>query len=579
MIRRTILMISIGFIPSAALSADAGGTPLCGHIRLETLDRLSFTPLERKLVCGDPQDLPWATVPRNQARYMLGTFLQARGYYQYRFRDEPDSLVVATGATTLVSFVEGQGIPEEIDLSRYWIANHQALTPKVLDALEGWVRDQLRAHGYACPEVQTSANPQSGRVLVLVKPGARLNVTAVEEEPVPGLRAGVLRRYDAFEVGEVYDDQEVQLTARRTLGKQLLLSTHLSDRCEDGGVILHQKSLPGSPRLARVGFGFNTEQLFLIRGSLRNSRLGPTASILDVSLLLSYREQELTASSDWYVLPQSSRFYLRPEFDVRREYERQYESHSTRAAFAPAMTADFQRLGLSLSGWVGPSLLYVRTIGADSPEFSRIHSIDGQIDLHSHSHEYYAAAPRTGFQTNANWSIAIKQGSTVTAHRFGCLGEVLYNVAGWDPPFVVLGLRSGYAATITGGTQNEFEALPATYRRFLGGSQSVRGFARHSLPNNDGALTTFYAGAEARLVSIVPYDIQPLMFMDLGLTGREARLLDPPYYLSPGVGVRWQSPLGPLRLTVARGLVRGTEAQEHKGQEGTAVFFSFGEEF
>ncbi len=577
--RRFFPLIMLLFSGSARAAAGAGEA-LCPQVRVEATTALGFTELEKQLVCGDPKDPPWRNVPRNQARYMLGTFLQARGYYRYSFRDEPAALVATAGEPTLVAVVEGEGIPDEIDLTRYWLPAGNPLTPKLLDQLEGWVKDRLKASGYACPQVRTSADPVGGRITVVAVPGPRLDITAVEEEKVPDLRDGMLRRFDAFAVGELYDDEELQLTVRRTLGKQLLLSTHFTARCAPEGVVVRQKSLPGPPRVARVGVGFNTEQLFLLRGSLRNSRLGPAGSILDLTATASYREQKLAASADWYVLPYPSRFYLHPELDVRREFEPQFESHETSALFAPAMTMDSQMLALSVGGWVGPSLTLVRTLGtADAPGYSRIHSLDGQVDVRSHLHEFYAAAPRTGFRTTANWSLAIKQGSTVTAHRFGWIGEALYNVAGWDPPKLVLGIRSGYATTITGGSREEFEAVPATYRRFLGGSQSVRGFARHALPDNDGALTTFYTGTEARLVSILPYGIEPLLFADVGLTGKKARYLEQPYYLSPGTGVRWQSPIGPMRLTVARGYVRGKRAGEHESQEHGALFFSFGEEF
>ncbi|HEV8580312.1 MAG TPA: autotransporter assembly complex family protein [Thermoanaerobaculia bacterium] len=108
----------------------------------------------------------------------------------------------------------------------------------------------------------------------------------------------------------------------------------------------------------------------------------------------------------------------------------------------------------------------------------------------------------------------------------------------------------GYTAT------DEFRELPPTFRFFAGGDRSVRGFAYRSLGREDEAGNII--GGESLMVASLEYELwfremwgQKLgaaVFYDAGnasqsfggLLGRGA-----------GVGVRWRSPIGPIRADVA----------------------------
>ncbi len=112
-------------------------------------------------------------------------------------------------------------------------------------------------------------------------------------------------------------------------------------------------------------------------------------------------------------------------------------------------------------------------------------------------------------------------------------------------------LRCEFGATQT----DHFERLPPELRFFAGGDRSVRGYAYQSLGDRD-ALGTAIGGRYLTTASIelehefIP-DWSGAVFVDAGDVFSSGR---PQLRKSVGVGVRWASPVGPIRIDVAHGL-------------------------
>ncbi len=85
-------------------------------------------------------------------------------------------------------------------------------------------------------------------------------------------------------------------------------------------------------------------------------------------------------------------------------------------------------------------------------------------------------------------------------------------------------------------------------------------------------MSAAFAAAEARLTGVLPYNLEPLAFLDVGAVGSDPLTLDSPLLLSPGAGFRWKSPIGVLRTTLAHGFPAAPAG-------GWTFYFSFGEEF
>jgi translocation and assembly module TamA len=110
-------------------------------------------------------------------------------------------------------------------------------------------------------------------------------------------------------------------------------------------------------------------------------------------------------------------------------------------------------------------------------------------------------------------------------------------------------LLRGDAGTLL--TDN-FDAVPTAMRFFAGGDQSVRGYAYKSLSPTDE--NGFTIGARNLLTGSVEYDYEFIRRWRLAVftdAGNAFDSVEEPLKVGSGVGIRWVSPVGPIRLDVA----------------------------
>ncbi|MBF7687109.1 autotransporter assembly complex protein TamA [Acinetobacter rathckeae] len=102
---------------------------------------------------------------------------------------------------------------------------------------------------------------------------------------------------------------------------------------------------------------------------------------------------------------------------------------------------------------------------------------------------------------------------------------------------------------------DDFDNVPYNLRFFAGGDQSLRGFDYKSLsPEENG----YKIGGQALAVGSLEYNYQfkegwrAALFTDFGNAYNKD--FSNPIAYSVGVGIRWRSPIGPIRLDVASGI-------------------------
>jgi translocation and assembly module TamA len=132
----------------------------------------------------------------------------------------------------------------------------------------------------------------------------------------------------------------------------------------------------------------------------------------------------------------------------------------------------------------------------------------------------------------------------------------------------------GRAGSILAGAIGD---VPASRRLYSGGGGSVRGFADRSLgpldSNNDptGGLSVAEVGAEMR--ARVWGDVGGVVFAEAGAVGEEAYFdLSEPLYAA-GAGVRYFSPVGPIRLDV------GVPLNPRDSDDNFQIYLSIGQAF
>ena len=557
-----------------------------GHAQAETLcsrfvtpDSIKWSTSEKRTLCGSATAPSWQNIPFNQAEFFFRSFLQSRGYHSPTFDKRDDKLYVKPGKLTVVTKIRAFPDRGDLELDTYWFPIGRPLTPEQLNDIEKWFTFKLGRLGYACPKISLKADRETGEVLAQFETGEHWTMDELVGGSIPQVEDGTLDRYRAFEIGDAYDPIVLEISATRIIASQTVINTHYSAECakKPSGAI-RQTTLPGEPRLMSFGFGFDSENLFIVKGSWRNSRLSRNASILDVSGSLSYRQQVLLTSYDNYYLTGPSPHYLKSYLRVERNYEKKFETQSIKALGAPAYQFDAHSVKFDL--YAGPSLQFEATQRGEAPSNTRLLTLDLNVSMQSHLYEYYLVNPQEGFQLNLFGSFSNQDiASDVSISHYKMNFTYLWNVLSYDPTIWILGFRGSYV-TSQPGRRTDASQLPPSFKQFLGGSDDMRGFARKSLPQDGtGSLTKAYLGLELRLNNKLPWDLQPLLFFDIGQLGDLAFDLNETKFYSPGLGLRWQSPIGTVRASVARGYVANDKAENYEKRSGIQYYFSLGEQF
>lgn len=560
-----------------ALASTAAGQELCPRVRFTGPDP-GLSETEKRLVCGDPDSDGWKRVSLPQARLFLTSFLQTRGRHFPSFSTDRDQLVVDAGRATVVASLVGRGLDGVFDLGKLRQVVGRLLTPDALDRVKQEVLIALANRGYPCAKATVAADARTGEVRVDVEPGPPLHMGEVEPPAGLSIDSAVLNRYEAFEPGDPFDTRLLSLSSARLKEDALFATAHYDVTCSTAGLRVEQRVIEAPPRRISIGVGADTEGLVLARARLRHSRIGRRASSLEATLAASRREQSLDALLNLF-LTSGDRLYLSPAAFIRREDEVQYEAAHSEVSLSPAWTRDAGGLNLEVRG--GPALDYFDTFRGMGPRGASWFQFVTRTRVASHLYEYYRQDPRRGWTAQLETSHRFAGAhSEVTAHVLRLSGQTLWNLGGYEPPLAVLATRGSAGTVASIERASALSELPPTARFFLGGDADLRGVGRKRLPDDaSGFLTEIYNGLELRAGDILPYRLQPFIFIDAAMGGASSFALDPDVYWSPGTGLRWASPVGTFRGTAARGLVwrRGSALEPPRPQ--WQFFLSFGREF
>ena len=572
----TTLALIGALILFAGKAAAADVEPRCPGI-VFTGDAVELSAAERRLVCGDPDSEAWGEVPQAQARRALKAFLQQRAYLRPVFTSEGGRLLVDRGTTTKVARLEGDGLPAGIDLSKRRGIVGQLLTPALLDTVEDALTGELQTRGYACPRVDMSADALSGVVRARFAGGVIHAAEPIEEPEIEGIDPAIFRRFEAFRRDRPLDQRLLTLTSKRVVAEALFLNSSYEVLCGSEGVRLVHRVAIAPPHLIRLGVGIDTEGLVRVRARWYHSRIGWRASAAEATLFASKREQSVDALMRFYLSP-SSRLYLLPHSVGAHTDEPRFETVSSALSLEPGFTWDDQSLHLELRA--GPALEYSDTRRGIGPRNSYFQSFRTHLEATSHLFEYYMREPRSGFRAELDTSSRLSQlNSQLTAHRVRIGSEKLWNVGGFEPPLAVFGTRGWAGTTIVANRDAALPQLPPAMRFFIGGDADFRGVGPGELGDESGFLTGVYQGLELRAADLLPYHLQPLVFIDAAMAGRTSLHLDPDVYYAPGIGARWSTFIGAFRASFARSLVWRRDPATAPGRRHWQFFFSYGREF
>lgn len=180
--------------------------------------------------------------------------------------------------------------------------------------------------------------------------------------------------------------------------------------------------------------------------------------------------------------------------------------------------------------------------------------------------------PTEGYRAmiNAKPSYEIERGTFFSSFEGAITG---YQAFGEEKRFVLAGKLA--AGTIIGG--DELSDIPATRRFFLGGGGTVRGYGYQEISPRDGrnkllgGRSYVAATAEARIGVTETIGVVP--FIDVGTVSTDEVPDFKDIRAGAGIGLRYATPFGPLRLDVAVPL------KKYPGGTSFGVYAGIGQSF
>lgn len=566
---------------------------------IEGNDALAASTVKNAIYTTSSGWLPWGKEQTlNKTEFLddlqrIHILYQRHGYFDarldsYRVQPKGDKVTVtftiAEGEPTVVDSLGIDGL-EPIDgeelasqlRDRIPLQHGETFNEADLLASQSVIEAEFKNQGYAFAtvllEYRIHKAERSASVTYTIDPG---DIYYIGDVRVRGYEDNdddpIIRKQLAFDRGEAYSLQDIQTSQRRiyelALFRRVDIEPQLASLRGDTVDVVVTVA-PAPTHAVRVGVGYGTEDLIRLRASwLDRNFLGGTRQLevrgeysrLDREAAVTYRQPFFLIPDLNYLATAFLRYEIEPNYTVERL------GGSTRFGYriSPDLDSNF---GLTAERADFSNF----DEGVLIPELGR--------DFLASSHLLYASAgssfdntdslfsPTRGFTARLDYQIGLPFGAFDYAyHRVTFLLTHYREVReGWVLAGKVL---PGVIYTYRGDPNQDGEGrVPLFQRLFAGGSTSVRGYERRQLgPKDDpkafgqerdpepiGGNSLFETSVELRFP--LRGRIRGAAFIDAGnvwTSASEISLGDLQY--TPGAGIRYATPVGPIRLDVAKRL-------------------------
>ena len=532
---------------------------------------------------------------------LLDTILESRGYYAARI----DLSYVPQGESLLVRFtvepgrqfiftdvalpgIEGAG--ENSDDLRAAFGVQPGDPVIAAEVIEGTAEltEQLGLRGYASAEVGerqviVDYNTSTATLVQPVTPGPIARYGSLTVEGDPPFPPRHVQRIARFGPGEIYDQSEIVDLRRALIETGLVSSVVIETEPRAGGEVVDVavRLEPGKMRTIAAEVGFGTGEGFRVEGEWQHRNFWNPEGALTLQGVLGTQEQLAAVSmvrSNWLRRDQRLSMQALASTIDRPAYEAETALISGRVE----RLSDF----LWQKEWtwsVGAEIIATREVDS-RPKLEDENGDPIPLPEPERLTYFIGALPLTGEWDRSNDLLDPTEGFTVSAFvspEVSFEGEADSYLRSWLQgtyyrPFGEKIVAAGRVRIGTIGGTDVLQIAPSR-RFYAGGGGSVRGYGYQALGPRDeyniptGGRSLSEVQLEARVRLFGPFGVVP--FIDAGRVSRDAWPGTSDWQVGVGVGARYYSQFGPIRIDV------GTPLNPREGDSRIAVVVGFGQAF
>lgn len=345
----------------------------------------------------------------------------------------------------------------------------------------------------------------------------------------------------------------------------------------------------------QLGAGYGSSAGFTLQGSVQQSNFLGKGQNLGASLQLDSR----TSTYDFsFSEPYFNDSLWSAGFRVFESISRDRADFDQRRLGASLFTGrpltDYTRLNLSYS--YTATRLFSRTLNAGTADETKtdqdlfpLSTAEGDSSTVGTSVEYDTRddrfKPSKGIYTRLSYSNTGLFGGNLYYHRTGADFKYFKKLF-WDVVW-----RNSVSYSILGSTRENRE-VPFNERSVMGGPYSLRGYRsgtvgqtrvsqalRLKFPNNPDKYTRVFGGTQEMIYQseilfplVKEAEMYGVLFYDVGQA--QDKITDDEFYSNAGFGIRWFSPIGPLRFELGFPFRRTSE-----NHDASVFEFSIGTPF
>ncbi|MBA4502362.1 outer membrane protein assembly factor [Marinobacterium sp. 3-1745] len=507
---------------------------------------------------------PWPTASRvrylhRQAPAQIRTALEPYGYYhpkldlELNVEGEPQQWQaryrVETGPQMLIGrahlLLEGEGADDKV-LQQVLADTPVKSGAPLIHADYASLKSSLQSHaaerGYYEARFQVSeirvdvaANRADIELIYITGPRARIGEIRFDEAPIS---ESLLRRYTPFETGDPVATAKLVEFQRNLINSDYFADVEVRPRLDelaDAEIPIDVKLTPQKRSLYQAGFGYGTDTGARMQLGVTRRWLNSNGHTLDTRLRLSEIRQQFTSS---YQIPGENPTTDRFAFNLMLEDEQSdtidAQTVSIGGSWQKQVGEWERRLALDWlqETWTFEGEEQDSTLLIPSARFSRTRADDRLNTTKGHQISFSVAGASEALLSDVDLLQLNVRGKRVDtlAERWRLLS------------------RAEVGMTLI----DSVDMLPASMRFYAGGDNSVRGYSYQSLgpmgESGDVLGGRYLVAGSVEMDYLVKDKWRVAAFVDTG-NAFDDNEMD----LKTGVGIggRWQSPVGPIRLDFA----------------------------